>query len=130
MLISFSGQEYEYDPAAIDVPTAIAIRDHTGMGMRSWEKAIDDADPVALQALFWVIKRQNGENVPLKTLNFAINEFYAAIRDASVKELVDKLAALVSVGEATPKQERALAVLTGEAELEPGEKLDPTETAT
>lgn len=127
MLIKFAGQEYEYDPAGIDVKTAIAIRDHTGMGIRSWQKAIDDADPLALQALLWVVKDQNGERVPIRTLNFAVVEFFEAVVDAARRELVDRLVALAERGEASDDDRQALAVLSGEA---PPEAMpDPTVTA-
>jgi len=129
LIIKFSGAEYEYDPAKIDVATAMTIRDHTGMGIRSWEKAIDDADPLALQALFWVVLKQNGERRTLKTLDFSVVEFYQAIVEASKQELVDKLTALTAAGMATDGQRRALAVISGEETADEGEEINPTETA-
>ena len=90
MKIKWDGRVYEYDPAQIDVNTGIKIREHTGMGIRSWERAIDDADPVALQALLWVIKEQNGERTPIRTLNFSVVDFHAAIMEAALEELAGR----------------------------------------
>ena len=110
MIIKFGGVDYEYDEHKIDVQTGIAIRDHTGLGLRSWEKAIDDADPVALQALYWVVLRQNGDNRPIRTLNFSTLEFYEAVCEAARRELAEKTAAKL-------------------AEMDEAEGTDPTETA-
>jgi len=112
MIIEFAGKEYQYDPAMIDMTVGMRIKEHTGQGMRSWEKSIDDGDPKALQALYWVVLRQNGENVPLQTLNFSLQEFYSAVAVAAAKELTAQLLA---------KQEAALAA--------GGDEPDPTETA-
>lgn len=127
MLIHFEGRDYEYDPGLIDVGVAVKVREHTGLGIRSWEKAIDDADPLALQALYWVIKRQAGETVGIKSLNFSVIDFYKAIESAGRKELLDRLVAKAAAGELGADEAQVLAILRGETVEE--EEADPTVTA-
>lgn len=112
MLVKFGDAEYDYEPSRIDVRTAITIREHTGMGMRSWEKAIDDADPLALQGLLWAMKIQAGERVTHpRQLNFSPVDFYTAVAAAAAEELTAKIEAEIAAG----KSEE--------------EATDPTETA-
>lgn len=80
MIIEWEGREYDYDPARIDVGDGMVVKQHTGCGMRSFEKGVDDGDPACLQALLWIIKKQNGEKIANpRMLNFSLHDFYAAV---------------------------------------------------
>lgn len=93
MLIQWDGHDYQYDPRAIDVKTAMVIKDRTGWGMRTWEKQIDDGDPLALQLLLWAIKGQNDEPCDPSQLNFSMSDFYGEINRAAVAELSEQIKA-------------------------------------
>lgn len=75
MILHFEGQTYDYDVNKLSVQTAIAIKAHTGLGLKSWVDAITDGDPLAIQALFFAIKQQNGERLVLADLDFDLMAF-------------------------------------------------------
>lgn len=60
MIINWLGKAYAYDQK-VTVEDAITIFDHTGLGVISWQVAINDAKPRAVQALMWLLKSRNGE---------------------------------------------------------------------
>jgi len=95
MEFEFEGRKWSYDPSVIDVASAIVIKGHTGHGLRSWSVAVDDWDPAAIQALYWVVKHQNGERCEIASLNFSIGDFMEAFTPAmvawKVAEVTDKL---------------------------------------
>lgn len=88
MLIKFQGAEYQYEAGGITVKEAIAIKAHTGHGLKTWSSAVDDMDPESIQALFWVIRSRNGQiGEPIESLDFPIVEFldayFAAFNEAA-----------------------------------------------
>ena len=111
LTIEWEGKSYTYNPAAVSVKTAIAIKDYTGWGLRSWEKAVNDADPRALQALLFAIKAQNGEPCSIASLvDFNPVDFFEECERAGTAAL-------------TAEIERQRAV-------DDADDVDPTETAT
>lgn len=92
--IQWDGKEYLYNPSKVTVQSAIAIRDYTGMGMKTWEKAIDDADPRALQALLFAIKAQNGERAAIQTLDFSVSEFFDEVNRALREAIAERIASV------------------------------------
>lgn len=103
MLIEFGGTDYEYATERIDVKTAIAIKEHTGHGLLSWTKGIDDADPTDLQGLLYAMKVQNGERPNIRVLDFSVMEFFTAVMNAYRAELAAKvLASATELQEADP----------------------------
>lgn len=98
-VIEWEGATYSYDPQQIDVQTAVAIKLHTGMGLRSWSKAVDDWDPVAVQALLWAVKKQNGETCHMASLNFSIADFMAVFIPAMSKVTAEVIAQMTDSGE-------------------------------
>jgi len=87
MKILWNGSEWDYDPGLIDVRTGVIIKQHTGLGLISWSKAVDDGDPAAVQALLWAVQRQNGVQVDPSTLNFSIYDFMAAFNAAALVDM-------------------------------------------
>lgn len=95
--IEWDGQEYGYDPEEIDMPTATTIKDHTGWGLKTWSKEVDEMNPIALNALLYAIKRQNGDKTVLintcrvdKPVKF-YNVLAAATSAAMGKDLAQKV---------------------------------------
>lgn len=97
--VEWEGKTYQYSPSLIDIRTAIAIKDYTGLGMRSWERAVDDADPQALQCLLFAIKAQAGERVPIASLEFSPVEFFAEINRAALEAVAAAAAEAREAGE-------------------------------
>lgn len=97
--VKWDEQIYEYDPEMIDVFQARKIKEFTGYGMRSWQKAIDDGEPDALVALLWVIKHQAGERPVMAKMNFSISGFYEAITAASLEYITKELERAEAEGE-------------------------------
>lgn len=94
MLVHWEEKIFDYDPRMIDTRTAIRINEYTGLGLRSWEKAVDDGNAKALQALLFAIKVQAGERVTSPSaLTFSVLDFYDAIVQAAAEELAEKIAA-------------------------------------
>lgn len=89
VLIKFEGGEYQYETIEITVKQAKVIKAHTGLGLVSWSAAIDDElDADSVQALFWVVRDQNGvTEPPIDSLNFAIPKFIAAYRAADAEAI-------------------------------------------
>lgn len=78
VVFDWEGKTYEYDPYLITVQQAVAIKLHTGLGLKSWGAAVDDWDAAAVQALLWVIKGQNGETCPITSIELNVIEFMEA----------------------------------------------------
>jgi hypothetical protein len=62
MQIEYDSKTYEFDFEEIDVLQAKAIKAATHMTIKGWEEALKEADPDAIQALWWLILVQNGHN--------------------------------------------------------------------
>jgi hypothetical protein len=92
MIVEWADTSYVYDPRLIDVRTAIKIQEYTGLGLRSWERGVDDANPKCMQALLFAVLTQAGERpATIGSLNFSPLDFFDAIVTASTKELAEKL---------------------------------------
>lgn len=98
MIVKWQGKDYTYEPGNITVREAIAIKLYTGCGLVSWQAAVRDADPQAMQALLWLVKSRNAEPCEMASLDFDVMAFLDAYVTAI---LADKeLAAAV---ESAPK---------------------------
>jgi hypothetical protein len=82
LIVKWAGKDYSYDPSGVTVAEAVLIKNHTGYGLVSWERACRDADPQAIQALLWLIKRRNGEVCEPASLDFDVIAFLAAYGEA------------------------------------------------
>jgi len=92
MIVECEGKEYAYDPRLIEVRVAKKINEYTGLGLRSWEKGVDDCNAKCLAALLFAIKVQAGEPChSIAALNFSALDFYDAIVQAAAKELAEKI---------------------------------------
>lgn len=83
MKLTFEGRDWEYDPQRITVRQAMAFQAAYGFTLQTYEQAIEDADPRALQCLYWLILDQNDVRGPLTECDFDITEVFTAISDAS-----------------------------------------------
>lgn len=90
MKIEWEGSTYTYEPEDIDIKQATVIKMHTGMGLVSWERACNDMEPAACQALMWVIKAQNGEITSVSEINCKPMKLIMAIGAGYVAESKNK----------------------------------------
>ena len=78
MIISYKGQRYDYDPAAVTVKQAMAIEAHTGLSFEKWGDDVGTSNLKALQAFGWLILTGGDLNSPIADTDFVI----AALADA------------------------------------------------
>ena len=103
MQFEFEDKTYTYDPAGLDVRTAMVIKVHTGHGLKSWNEAVQELEPDAVQALFWAVKQQNGEPCEIASLNFSIPDFMAAFETAFLADTKAQLEKTLREEKANPK---------------------------
>lgn len=63
------GTAYEYDDTQMSVKEARLIKQHTGMGLRSWALGLQDMDVDALVAVVFLAKRRAGEAIRWQDLD-------------------------------------------------------------
>lgn len=95
MIVDWDGKKYEFDLAAgITVKEAVPVKLHTGLGVKSFWRAVSELEPEACQGLLWILKRRNGEVCDMASLDFDIvafvNAFNAAGADEAAKHDVPK----------------------------------------
>lgn len=74
MHIQWQGQSYPFDQGAIKMSQAKVIKQFTGLGLVSWEKSLEEADPDALVALVWVALDQNDIKTDITSLDFTMDD--------------------------------------------------------
>lgn len=82
MLLEFSGKTYTLDTEEITISQAMFIKSKTGLGLKSWQDAVGDADPDAVKALYWLMCDQSGERCVWERIDFLIVKFFSAFADA------------------------------------------------
>lgn len=82
MHIDWAGKRYDFDPEEVDVQQGIVIKMSFGWTMKAWQEALNEVDPQAIQAVFWLMRTQNGESCNLSEQNFPISKFTAAFQKA------------------------------------------------
>ena len=70
MKILVEGQAYEFDQSRLMLSEAMAIKSYTGLKPPQWQAALTEGDPEALQALVWLLKKRNGEDVRFSDVDF------------------------------------------------------------
>lgn len=91
---SLNGTSYDYDDTQMSVKEARLIKQHAGMGLRSWALGLQDMDVDALVALVFIAKRRAGEAIRWQDLdNINVNDITIvedeAVSDEDPEEAVD-----------------------------------------
>ena len=93
MKITFDGNTYQYDPRKVSVQTAATVTRETGL---RWplelEEALKVGDPVAVQALLWLVRQQNGHVESFADVDGSMLDFidsYVAALNAEAEIPVD-----------------------------------------
>jgi len=85
--ITYEDKVYVYDPDKITIKQAFVVKAHTGFGLIEFSKAVNDADPASLQALFWLMKQQAGEPCEVTDLDFKPIVLFSAFMAAAIEEI-------------------------------------------
>lgn len=86
MKVEYDGAEYTLDLDEIDVVEASYIKVKTGLTLLGLQAGLEQADPDALKALFWLMHKQSGKAVDIERVNFKIMKFIEAIKGSQDKE--------------------------------------------
>ena len=89
MKVDFEGRTWQLETADVDMEQGLAITAYTGMTLVTWEKSLvadPEKDPAAygtawlksMRCLYWLMRAQNGEPVPLESANFAVLKLFTA----------------------------------------------------
>lgn len=101
MKVTYEDREYEFDLDEIDVDQAQLIYSKTGLTIITLEAGLEEMNPFALKAVFWLMLVQNGEKADFDRVNFKLAKFLSALMDANkAKQEAEKAAA-------TPKKRGA-----------------------
>lgn len=96
MKIDFEGRVWDFDPHDISVKQGTAIAGHTGLSPHAWYKSLTDTDSLgwlkSMQCLYWLMREQAGESIPLKTAEFATLKLFLAFSAAIEAEIPDEAA--------------------------------------
>jgi hypothetical protein len=83
MQITFDDETYEFDLEAIDRSEAAYIYRQTELTVGGLLKGLSDIHPVALDALYWLMLKQNGQVRDIHKLpNYPVLKFAEAIIEA------------------------------------------------
>lgn len=62
MKIDYDGRTWEWDVAEMDVAQCEAVEKYVGKGLGEWANQLNAGSIKSIVALWWVIRRQAGEN--------------------------------------------------------------------
>lgn len=84
--LTYEDQEYTLDIEDIDLRQAIIIKDKCDLTLMTLEDGLNNGDPQALKALFWLMMAQNGDEQDIDRVNFKIVKFARALDEAGRRE--------------------------------------------
>lgn len=82
MLVQFEGADYAFDLEALDVSEARYIKRVTGFTIKALLTGLQELDPEALVALYWLMRKQNGTVEDMSKVNFKVIKFGEALEAA------------------------------------------------
>lgn len=86
MQIHFEDKDYELELDDIDVQQARIIKRQTGLTLLQLQKGLEEVDVDCLVALYWLMKKQNGETVDMNKVNFPVVRFGEAVITALIEK--------------------------------------------
>lgn len=87
MQIVFDGNEYVLDLDDITVAQAKVIKVHRGMTLKALSEGLNELDPDALVAVYWLMRIQSGDvGVDIDRADFKAIRFAEAVAKASEAE--------------------------------------------
>lgn len=83
--ITMNGEDYSLELEKITVLQAKVIKTSTGLTLKGLEDALEDIDPDALRALYWLMLVQSGRPIPIERVDFVVMDFAEALSKANDK---------------------------------------------
>lgn len=102
LIVQWDGSEWQFDDDKFSLQQAIAIQLAYGFNLESYAAALQQADPRALQCMYWLMLQQAGVVMPIKEVDADIVELTTAWGDAMQREL-DRAAAEKAAAEPEPE---------------------------
>ena len=89
--IDWDGRGWAVDTEEITLAQAFVIKDSTkdenswpsGRPLQPWLAGVGYGDPACLRGLYWLMLQQDGQQTPIRDLDFPVLKFYAAWTQAS-----------------------------------------------
>lgn len=86
MKIDFEGRTWSYDADDITVQDAEVIEKETGAPVIEWSRSLAGIHAGAYKILYWLMRSQSGDPIPLGEVNFRLYPFVTAFTDAAKAE--------------------------------------------
>jgi hypothetical protein len=100
MNVKFEDVDYEFDLSKMTVAQAKVIKVHCGLGLKGLSDGINEGDPDALRAVYWLMQVQSGISSNIDRVDFVVVAFLDALAEASKAETE----AAAELGEDAPKE--------------------------
>ena len=108
VLIDWDGRQWAVDTEEITLTQAFVIKDTTkdgeiwpaGRPLQPWLVGVTSGDPGCLRGLYWLMLQQDGQQTPIRDLDFPVLKFYAAWKQASVLAAGDTATLRQIIGDA------------------------------
>lgn len=103
MKVLWEGNEYTFDLDEIEVEQACAIKTNWNLTLMGLDRGLNDGDPDALTAIYWLMHVQSGKALSVRGINFKVVKFLNAIQEAGEREEKEEAARQKAEGKAAAK---------------------------
>jgi hypothetical protein len=86
MQVEWEGDTYTFDLDEIEVEQACTIQDNWNLTLMGLDRGLNDGDPKALTAIYWLMHVQSGKALSVRGINFKVVKFLAAIQEAGERQ--------------------------------------------
>lgn len=92
--IEFEGQTFEYD-WQVNARQAMVIKDGTGWGLRTFDRLVDDWDPVAAKWHWWLLNDKNGIHIDVDKIpdDWNLSGYLDVLHEATILRAVELVTA-------------------------------------
>jgi len=88
-VVHFEEQDYNFDIEDLSLSQARSIFRQTGLTVKGLMDGLNEMDPEALAALYWLMLAQNGTVTDINKVNFKVMKFAEALGKAFEDEVGD-----------------------------------------
>jgi hypothetical protein len=86
MKVDYEGKTYNFELEEITVSQATVLKRRLGLTLLSLDAGLNEGDPDALRAVYWLMLDQSGERVDIDEVDFKIVKLANAVQAAADKE--------------------------------------------
>ena len=86
MNVKFEDVDYEFDLSKMTVAQAKVIKVHCGLGLKGLSDGINEGDPDALRAVYWLMQVQSGISSNIDRVDFVVVAFLDALAEGTKAE--------------------------------------------